>query len=82
MIFALERSETYYYEHHTCDKNNATGHLNVGPFAQQVWCHCKLKKSVDEQQCTNVQSFVRKPIFVSKRNSIEEEMSKIFDCTR
>ena len=75
-------TDKYVHEHHAYDKNNA-GYVNVGSFPQQIQCHCKMRKCVDEQLCANVQSLVTKqPIFVSKRNSIEKETSEIFDCTR
>ena len=64
------------------DKNNA-GHVNVGPFPQLIWSHCKLRKCVDEYLCSNVQSLVTKQlIFVSKQNSIEKQTSKIFEYSR
>ena len=77
-----KRIWTNVHEHHAHDKNNA-GYVNVRSFPQQIQCHCKMRKCVDEQLCANVQSLVTKQsIFVSKLNSMEKETSKIFDCTR
>ena len=41
------RTDKYVHEHHAYDKNNAK-YVNVGSFAQKIWCHCKLRKGVDE----------------------------------
>ena len=48
------RTDKYVHEHHAYDKNNAK-YVNVGSFAQKIWCHCKLRKGVDEQLSANVQ---------------------------
>ena len=40
-------TEKYVYEHHAYNKNNA-GSVNVGFFPQYIWCHCKLRKCMDE----------------------------------
>ena len=58
-------ADKYVHERHVYDKNNS-GYVNVGSFPQKIWCHCKLRKYVDELLCANVQSLVTKQaIFVS-----------------
>ena len=39
-------TDKYVHEHHAYDKNSA-GYVNVAPFPQQIWCHCKLRKCMD-----------------------------------
>ena len=74
-------TDKYVKQRHACDKNNA-GYVNVGSLPQQIWCHCKQRKYVEEWLCASVQSLVTKgPIFVSKQNSIEKVKFAIFDCT-
>ena len=61
-------TDKYVHEHHAYDKNNA-GYVNVGSFPQQIWCHCKLRKCVDEQLCANVQSLVTKQPILSQNET-------------
>ena len=61
-------TDKYVHEHHAYDKNNA-GYVNVGSFPQQIWCHCKLRKCVDEQLCANVQSLVTKQPTLSQNKT-------------
>ena len=61
-------TEKYIHEHHTYDKNN-TGYVNVGSFSQQIQCHCKLRKRMDEQLCANVQSLVTKQPILSQNET-------------
>ena len=44
-----KRMWTYKYVHelYAYGKNNV-GYVNVGSFPQWIWCHCKLRKCVDE----------------------------------
>ena len=69
-------TDKYVYEHHAYDKNKA-GYMNVGSFPQQIWCHCKLRKCMDEQLRANVQSLVTKqPIFVSNQTQSKRKRSR------
>ena len=57
-------AEKYVHELRAHDENNG-GYLNVGSFPQQIQCHCKFRKCVDEELCANVtQSKRKRPKFL------------------
>ena len=62
------------------DKNNAE-YVNLGSLPQQMWCYCKLRKCVGEQQmykCANLQSLVTKQPILSQNETRSKRKQPTF----
>ena len=65
------QTNTFMRINHAYDKNNAE-YVNPGFLPQQMWCYCKLRKCVGEQQmykCANLQSLVTKQPILSQNET-------------